>query len=276
VNQGSVNPRRTSFSSALTPLRRGNTFGDGRALRGIDDAAAIHLRAKDPVAARALRRLVSSRTLKRNVTEWCLWLEEHSESDIGQSHFLTERVYRVQKHRKSAVAPWRYERLRQPRPGAFVVVARFPRRWPRVVTFQLSVDAVIDASVASVDDPVTAGVIMSRPYRVWIDVVSPQHSETVTVSSTGVHNTFPCPDLTDDDLDAIEDAVQRVLMAIRYAVTDSVIELYERDTLPDALQQAHDHLDAVVCDALGIDATCSDSEIARQLTEMYQSLVTVG
>ena len=259
----------------MAKLIRGSTFGDGGALRGIDDAIAAQLHISDPVAARALRRLVSSRTFKTGVTEWCLWLEEHSESDIHQSLFLADRIRRVDTHRKGASTPWRYERLRQPRPGAFIVVTRFPRRWQRVVAFQLSVDAVIDASVASVDDPVTAGVMMSRPYRVWIESLAGQDGETITISSTGMHNTFPCPDFTDEQLEAIEHATDRVMMTMRYAMTESVIELYERDELPDELQRAHDHLDSVVCEALGIDVIVSDDAIAAQLTQMYQSFLGV-
>ena len=116
---------------------------------------------------------------------------------------------------------------------------------------------------------------MSRPYRVWIESLAGQDGETITISSTGMHNTFPCPDFTDEQLEAIEHATDRVMMTMRYAMTESVIELYERDELPDELQRAHDHLDSVVCEALGIDVIASDDAIAAQLTQMYQSFLGV-
>lgn len=267
-----VRPRRGPLSGVLASLSRGNTFGDGGALRGIDDAAAAQLRTTDPIAATALRPLVSERTLRSGTQEWCLWLVGHTEAKIGRSRFLIERVERVRARRRTGIPPWLPERMPHPVAPRFAVPLHQPRWMPRVIAYELGVDSVIDASVVALDDPMTAGIIMSRVYRIWIETAGREDGPDISIAPTQIHNTFPCPDLSDAQMDQIEAAAEQVFMAIRYAMTRSLPELYSRDELPDALRTAHDQLDAIVDAVFGFGPDVSDDAIAAQLIERYQVL----
>lgn len=264
-----IPPRRTPLSQQLVTLVRGSTFGDGGALRGIDDALARQLRTSDPVASRALRPLVTARMLRRPRFEWCLWIENLTLADISHSPFLSERVERVRAHRRTVTPPWLYERSRHPVAPRYAVALRQPGWLSHVIAFELTPEVIIDASLAAIDDLTTVGVIMSRPYRIWADHVRKNNDATVSVSPSTVHNTFPCPDLNNQQRQEIEDAAGRVFIARNHGIRDSLDELYSRNVLPPGLQRAHDDLDAIMCQVIGVDVDSSDDEVRSRLVELY-------
>jgi len=269
-----VEPRRTSLSKSIAPLRVGSNLGGGGGFRGIDSTLAAHLRATDQTAAAALRRLGTSSALLNGREEWCLCLVEMSPAEALRSPFVRERLDLIQQRRRNATPPGLFDTIRQPTTRFRAVPLRYPRRLPWLLVYELGPDVIIDASVAAIDEEgsTTAGVIMSRPYRVWVDVLGKPDAPQSVVTITGVHNTFPLPELNDEQFEAIGIAADAVLMACRFAMTESIIEIYERDQLPDTVQAAHDRLDAIVCDVFGIPPDATDDQIAGRLLDLYRDL----
>ncbi len=274
---GLVQPRRVPLSTSLAQLRPGSTLGSAGAFRGIDSNLAARLRTEDPIAAGALRRLATSNNLLHGIEEWCLWLLDTPAGDFDRSPFLRDRLARVHRTRRRDQPPWAYENLRQPSRAYRAVPLRFPRELPRFLAYELGPDVIIDASAAAIDEEgsTTAGVIMSRPYRVWVDVLSRPDSPTSTITTNGVHNTFPLPELNDDQFEEIGRAADFIIMAARFAMTESIIEVYKRDQLPDAVQAGHDRLDALVCEVFGLPPEATDAEIEERLFDLYAELSSV-
>ena len=260
----------------MAPISRGNTFGDAGALRGIDEKLAHQLRLEDPIAARALRLLLSPRSIRTGDAEWCLWLVEHRQEDIAKSRFLSERVDRVYRQRRNDVPPWLYSQIRQPRNryGAFSSILQANGQYLSFATYDP--DIIVDGQVWTLDSQnavVTEAMLMSRVFRVWVETVGTKNPNgTMKITRDSVYNTFPCPEISRRQQTAIEEAFHDVLLARGHVAMRSIDELYARRELPRALQIEHDKLDHVIGKVFGVKQSMSDAEIAAVLLEHYRVL----
>lgn len=256
-------------------MTRGNVPRDGGFLSGLPRYVAESIRSTDPFAARLLRPWIVPQTFRRDVELWCLWADGLSAEEVATSEVLSQAATEVANHRgDSAIPPWEFAEQRQPSERFFAVPLEFPRALKRVPVFEFDPGLVINGKVASISEPgvVTAGVVMSRPYRVWLDVVGSGDSSKVVLAPMGAHNTFPCPDLTPEQRHAIRNATNRVFTARTHGIVVSLDELYERKNQPPGLAAAHNNLDAIMCEVFGLDADADDQTIRDRLLALYSSM----
>jgi hypothetical protein len=272
-----VQPRRTPLSNSIDPLRRGTTFGDIGAFRNIDARTVLQLRASDQVAAATIRPLLTARGLRTGADEWCLWMVELTSSQVGQSRFLDERVRNVMRTRRDDMPPWFPARIRQPDLQYFAFRNVLPAGCQYLAFGRYNPDIIADDTVlvlGSDDAMITAAILSSRIYRVWIEVAGKQRSnDDVQIGVMSVHNTFPCPPLSKRQQSAIEDAFEDVLTARRYSDAQTLDEMYRRE-LPRPLQKAHDDLDSAVGQVFGVKPSMTDAEIANILFERYRAITS--
>jgi hypothetical protein len=92
------------------------------------------------------------------------------------------------------------------------------------------------------------------------------------ISATITYNNFPMPDLTDAQTQAIEDAMDGILLSRQYFLSNSLAELYDSATMPQQLRQAHDKLDKELSKVFEVKANASDETILTRLFELYNDL----
>src|SRR5690606_34438027 len=95
-----VSSRTTPLSGSLPVVEYGNKPTDGGNL--LVTAEQYDEVARDPIAARYLRRFMGARELIHDLPRWCLWLEGAPAEDIEMSPALRERVAAVRKMRESS------------------------------------------------------------------------------------------------------------------------------------------------------------------------------
>lgn len=271
-----VTPRRTPLSPVMAPIRRGSTFDDGGAFRGIDIALVERLRTEDPNAARALRQILTPRALRTGETEWCLWLEEYTPSEIGQSAFLSERVTRVRDRRRTDIPPWLVAKNRQPRERYAAFRPILPAGCQLLAFGQYNPDIIVNDQVWNVgsdDAIVTQAMLSSRVFRVWVEIVGERSPNgDIAITRDAVYNTFPCPPVSRRQRVAIEDAFIGVLQAREHVPTRSLDELYSRAELPRPLQAAHDELDRIIDRVFGVRPSMTQEEVTEVLLTRYSEL----
>ncbi len=274
--QQPVPSRQTPLSDYIAPLTRGVSPHDGGALSNINAKTAERIRATDPTAAQFLRPFITSRTVLHGFHRWCLRLTSRDASNANKSPEVRARVARSA-HTRSAnhpLPPWalvdehRY-------PSRIIVV---PRRFPGVlemvpvISFDQGEIAGDQVWVITDNHLLTAGVVASRIYRVWLSVVSKSAGADVSVGATSAHNTFPLPELTDEQRERIEDAAERMLLARSYAMDHNFDDLYSRSTMPKPLRQAHDDIDAVLAEVFKVPSDSSDARLRSTLRDAHTKL----
>jgi hypothetical protein len=268
--------RRSPLSPHIGRLVRGSTPRDRGALTNLTPVDAARIRDTDKVAARYLMRYITQASLLYGTERWCLRLGEGDHAAVGRSPELTKRVARVAQSRGATaeVPPWVFAEDRQPGGPFIAVVRRLPRSASVVALCSFDQGEVVGDTVWVIGEKhlLTAAVVASRAYRLWLDTISTEHGLDVSVAQSAAHNTFPLPDLTPAWERGLEDAGERMLLARSHASAEVFEDLYNRAKMPKPLLQAHDDIDALMAEILGVAVTCSDVQLRRALLRSHRAM----
>lgn len=275
-----ITARTKPLSSHTQPMVKGNQPTDGGFLSNIDDETAQKIRKSDPVAAKYLRRLIGAQELIHNEIRWCLWLEDANPSDIRNSNELSLRVDGVRRLReaspkkatqKDADRPAEFQEIRHPKSDYLAIPRHSAENREYVPIARFGVDIITNDSVFIIADAslTTFGVLNSRPFNVWNKAVSGRLESRTRISNTITYNNFPFPELSEERKRALEKAAQGVLDARQLHSSESLAALYDRNSMPKDLRDAHRALDKEVLAALGLKVDTSDEAILEKLFDLY-------
>ncbi len=114
-------------------------------------------------------------------------------------------------------------------------------------------------------------LLQSRLHTAWARAVAGRIKTDIRYSAGLVYNTFPVPDISNDQRVTLTSAAINVLAAREQFSGRTLAQLYDPDQIPPVLRSAHRDLDDVV-DAL-YQSKPFESDAARLelLFEMYES-----
>jgi hypothetical protein len=282
-----VQSRRSPLVTWLPPMRTGNRPVDGGALAGISAQEAERISQTDQVAAKFLRPYVGSDELRKGREAWCLWLSGIEPDVVRSSPELEARVERVRAFRSSSAQervragvarPHEFLEIRQ-QPSACIALPRtVPSSWSHIPSFELVDGTVAKNNVNVIEslDPLIIGYLNSRAFALWCDAVSSEGGSGRNLPPSSTYNTFPFPELGEDD-ENIKDAARALLLARSYHLKGTLDDLYQNpEETPDPVKKAHSMLDGAVAKAFGIDASASDEEVLEALFSRYEALLAPG
>lgn len=138
-------------------------------------------------------------------------------------------------------------------------------------------DTIISNSAMAVYDPPLwlFGILHSRMHMVWVDAVGGKLETRYRYSAKLCYNTFPLPELSKQRQLLIEFAVREVLSkrGTYEAEGKSIAWMYDPDTMPDDLREAHHELDLAVDRCFSPTPFESDSERLEALFERYEEMI---
>jgi hypothetical protein len=278
-----VERRSAPFDPDLSTVAFGSMPNDDGGLI-VSSEEAGHLRGTDPVAARYLRRLIGAHDLLNGGERWCLWLKGAQPGDITASPFLRARVSGVREYRLRstraqtkvlAETPSLFGEIRQP-VGPYLCIPRHSSETRRVVPMVFVDDGSIahDSTLTMEGAPPWLfAILQSSMFMAWVRAIGGRIKSDHRISAELVYNTFPFPELTDDQRDALDKAGQRVL-EVRADFPDATLtEIYSPLAMPEQLVHAHDDLDRLVVSAFaGRRQLALDADKLGVLFERYVQL----
>ena len=138
-------------------------------------------------------------------------------------------------------------------------------------------DTIISNSAMAVYDPPLwlFGVLHSRMHMVWVDAVGGKLETRYRYSAKLCYNTFPLPALSKQRQLLIKFAVREVLSkrGTYEAEGKSIAWMYDPETMPDDLREAHHKLDLAVDRCFSPTLFESDSERLEALFERYEEMI---
>lgn len=257
-----VKKRSKPVSSELPITRFGSKPTDGgNLIVEIDEYQQVK---NDPVAAKYLRPFRMGRELVRGLDRWCLWMadDDFDPKDIQKSVLLKSRVAQVRKVRlaskkratqESALTPHLFQENHQP-DEPYVGIPAVVSETRRFYTAQLLSRSVIAGNkLYTAVDPegLLFGLISSSMFITWQKTIGGRLKSDLNFANTLTWNTFPVPELSDKQRNAIIKAGQKVLDARALHPERSLADHYNPLAMDPALVKAHDALDREVDRAFG-------------------------
>src|SRR5699024_8827530 len=272
--------KRSKPLADIPPALRGSQPTDGGNL--IVEAKDFEDVVADPVAAKYLRPFRMGRELVRGLDRWCLWLEELDPSDLKKSLLLKSRVEAVRDMRlgskkkatqESASTPHLFQENRQPATDYIGIPAVVSESRSYYTAAHLNQSIIAGNKLYTAEDPtgLLFGLISSSMFITWQKTVGGRLKSDLNFANTLTWNTFPVPELSEQDRAAIINGGKAVLEARAKFPSRSLADHYQPLAMDPDLLKAHDKLDKAVDKAFGAPRKLTNEKQRQEL--LFQNYV---
>lgn len=249
--------------SDVPEMSFGNMPRDGGAFILSEDER-MTLLAEEPKAEKFVRVYLGAQEFLHNEKRYCLWLVGAEPDELRNLPRVMRRVQDVKNFRAASVAastrkmaetPTLFAQRTQPKTD-FVLVPRVSsenRRYVPMGFFKAS-DIIADSCMSVPNATLYHfGVLESEMHMTWMRAVCGRLESRYRYSKDIVYNNFPWPkELSKEKKKAVEDAAQAVLDVRAAHPGATLADLYDPNTMPKDLLDAHHSLDHAVDRAYGI------------------------
>ncbi|MFV0181526.1 N-6 DNA methylase [Empedobacter falsenii] len=137
-------------------------------------------------------------------------------------------------------------------------------------------DTIIADSALAIYDaqPWLFGVLHSKMHMIWVDAVGGKLKTDYNYSSTLCYNTFPFPTLSEKKKETINQYVFAILDERAKYPEKTMAWLYNPETMPIGLKQAHKELDLAIEQIYRLAPFHSDEERLEYLFKLYDEMTT--
>lgn len=235
--------------SRVSPMEFGNKPSDGgHLLLNPDELPTLSLTPKQQFTF--IRQIYGSSDFISGQPRLCLWIEDEHLIEATSISSLSARIDAVRSVRlasrdKGANAlARRAHQLKLMRIGrhlSVVVPAVSSERRPYLpVGVVDNRTALTNLAFALYDAPLwNMALIASRLHLVWIATVCGQLETRFRYSNTLGWNTFPIPDLSDQNKSDLTRCAERILLVRESHFPATIADLYDPETMPEDLRSAH-------------------------------------
>ena len=262
--------------SQLSEMLLGNFPKDGGNL--ICETTEVSL--IDKKAKQFLRPMYGGDEFIKGISRFCFWINETEYSEAKKSKMLSERFKRVKENRlqsdKEATRTWSakpysFVEIRSPEyeVALIVPIVSSENREYLPVGF-LPRRSIVNYAFGLYDAPLwNMSIIASRLHLVWISTICGKLETRFRYSNTLGWNTFPVPALTNQNKCDLERCAENILLAREIHFPATIADLYEPDSMPENLRNAHEKNDETLERIYMGRRFKNDSERLEKLFELY-------
>ena len=138
----------------------------------------------------------------------------------------------------------------------------------------LNKDVVVSNSAYVVygADLLLFAIITSKLHNVWVRTVGGRLKTDYRYTNTLCYNTFPFPKITKEQKEHLTELAEEVLLTRENHTEMTLGEMYNPETMPDDLKQAHHALDIAVEQCYRPEPFTSDDERLEYLFKLYERM----
>lgn len=237
-----------------------------------------------PSSARLIRRFYGSQEFIKGVERWCLWIEDDQLEFANSIPEVARRIhavaaFRLASNRKEtneqAVTPHRFVYMPHRDSEALIVpsVSSEKRLYlPAGIVSNRSIISNLAFAVYGAPEYLLS-ILSSRLHALWTAAVGGHLKTDYRYSNTLVYNTFPIPDLSADQKSILEGHTVEVLGAREAHPGKTIAWLYDPETMPDNLLQAHKDLDDALEQMYIGRPFKNDTERLEHLFKLYANMI---
>ena len=232
-----------------------------------------------------IKRAYGSAEYIRGITRYCLWIGDTDLDLATQNRIIRERVDRVKSMRLAsedegtnslAARPHQFREMHSCDKHMLIVpsVSSETRDYFPVGLLD-SRSTVTNLAFALYDAPLwNMALIASKLHLVWIATVCGKLETRYRYSNTLGWNTFPVPTLTGQNKSDLTRCAEDILLAREAHFPATIAELYEPETMPDNLREAHRRNDETLERIYIGRRFKNDTERLEKLFELYTQMTT--
>lgn len=276
-------PKTTTPISNVSTMIYGNVEKAGGHLSlSADEVGELNL---SPAQQRKfIRRFYGSDEFINGLQRYCLWIDDEDLSEAMNIPAVAKRIESVRQMRSASIAAATRAKasvahkfwiiLGAPKKHAIVVPGVSSENRPYLPVGLLGADAILsNRNFALYDAPLwNMALIASRLHWVWIGTVCVRLEMRFSYSNTVGWNTFPVPQLTEQNKVDLARCAEDILLAREAHFPATIADLYDPDAMPDNLRHAHDRNDEVLERIYIGRRFKNDTERLEKLFDLYTKM----
>ena len=271
--------------NGLHPMMFGNMPRDGGHLLLSIDEYKMFL-AQSLESKYYLRDFVGSEDAIHGQKRVCIWVNDSTYNAANLIPAIADRFRSVERERAmmKAASTKAYSR----KPYRFVQIQGVAKRHSYIVPRHSSESRpylpvaiydsktiVADSAFALYDAPLwNMALIASRIHLIWIATVCGKLKSDFRYSNTLGWNTFPVPALTEQNKADLTRCAEDILLAREAHFPDTIADLYDPETMPANLREAHERNDEVLERIYIGRRFRNDTERLEKLFELYTKMAS--
>ncbi|MBW8359312.1 MAG: class I SAM-dependent DNA methyltransferase [Weeksellaceae bacterium] len=236
---------------------------------------------KEPGSELWFKELLSAHEFLNGKKRYCLWLEDIEDDELVALPLVNERVKLVYNERinssrpQLAVVPHLFAQITQPPNSDFILIPSTTsenREYIPIGFFDENYKSSNSCLVIATSQPWLFGILHSKMHMVWVDAVGGKLKTDYRYSAKLCYNTFPFPNITAKQKEIINQYVFAILDERAKFPQKTMAWLYNPDTMPKDLKNAHRELDEAIERCYRLAPFTSDAERLEYLFKMYDEM----
>lgn len=229
------------------------------------------------------KKLIGADEFINGSYRYCLWINEKQFKDIKDNPIIKGRMEYITKIRKESTdssvnrianQPYRFRDINETHDFSIVVPSTSSENRYYIPIGIVGPEKILTNAVYAIynTEIFYLGALMSRMHMVWCKATSGRLETRYRYSAGLSYHTFPFPEISKRRKIEIENAVLEVL-DIREEKSGTLADLYNDETMPKELKEAHERLDGIIERAYRSRPFYSDEERLNELLKMYKNAI---
>ncbi|MGX2974247.1 class I SAM-dependent DNA methyltransferase [Ursidibacter arcticus] len=277
-----IENRLTPLSSNVSKIYLSNVPRDNNNLF-LEKEEFDYLSKIEPRVIKYVRRVIGGDELLNSRLRYCFWFKDESLDELNRIPIVREKLEKIKEFRLSSTregtvsqftTPHLFSEIRQPEKGNYILIpSPSSERRPYIpIDFLDSQIIAINSFMIPNATLFEFGIITSEIHNDFVRVVTGRLESRLRYSAKVVYNNFPFPEVDDIQKAHIEQLAEDILLTRADYPAMTLAQLYNPETMPEPLKQAHQTLDRAV-EKLYRDKPFSDAaERVAFLFQRYEEL----
>lgn len=274
---------RSKPLSKFPEMRFGNMPNDGGNLL-FSEKEKLDFLKKHPDAKKWIKGYIGGSDFIRGNKRFTLWIDDVDLNEAEQIIEIKNRLDNVEIHRLNSSEKSTRAKAEYPNHFYFsaheetdsIIIPRTSSENRDYIPMGfLNGDTVIADSAMAIyhAQPWLFAVVTSRMHMVWVRNVGGKLETRYRYSAKLCYNTFPFPEISNKQKENLNLYVFAILDERAKHPSKTMAQLYNPDTMPKGLLQAHQELDTAIEQCYRLQPFKNDTERLEYLFKMYEEMV---
>ena len=220
----------------------------------------------------------------KGIKKYCLWINDKTLQEALRISKIMERINNVEIHRlsskreatqKLADTPHQFGEIRHKNTDSIIIPATSSEKRDYIPIGFLNGDTVISNSAMAIYDAEAwlFSVVTSRMHMVWVRAIGGKLKTDYRYSAKLCYNTFPFPNISIKQKENLNLYVFSILDERAKHSDKTMAWMYNPDTMPKGLKQAHQELDEAIEKCYRLQPFKNDTERLEYLFKLYEEML---
>ena len=276
-------PERMTSISGFKRMNFGNMANDGGGLI-LSEEEKNNLISNFPLSEKFVRKLIGSTEFINGINRYCIWIDDEELEEALKFEIIKSKIANCRTHRlkskdsgtnKLAKRAHQFRDRNEAFENAIIVPRVSSERRDYIPLGFLDKESIIlDSAMAIYDaQPWLFGILHSKMHMVWVDAVGGKLKTDYRYSAKLCYNTFPFPEISEKQKLTINEYVFAILDERAKYPEKTMAWLYNPETMPKELKQAHQNLDRAIEEIYRMgNPFTSDAERLEHLFKRYDEM----